>query len=290
VRELHVVGVSDDGTSLLLGSSEDGKVSHRIPIDDRLRSAVRGHLPVADRVESALPPREIQARLRAGDTPEAVAKAAGVPVARVLPYAAPVEAERQRIVGEARGASVRRPRGPASTTPMGELVDARLQDVSGLKEDTVEWSAARQADGDWLVSLRYAARGGRRSASWLWHPVQRELTAADLAASRLSSDDRAVARRSAPKAVKRTGAKPTASAPARKPAPRRKAKQASRAKTTAPRTPTPVATETAGASGARRGTARVPIPSWSDVLLGVQPPPRDATAARQRPAARRRKG
>ena len=121
MRQLHVVGVSDDGASLLLGTSDNGKVTHQVPLDDRLRAAIRGQLssPGTDRVESALPPREIQARLRAGETPEAVAKAAGVPLARVLPYAAPVLAERQRIVDEARAVPVSPPisraQVPAST-------------------------------------------------------------------------------------------------------------------------------------------------------------------------------
>ena len=112
--QLHVLGVSDDGAALLLGTSDNGKVTHRVPVDDRLRAAVRGQLSAShpDRVESALPPREIQARLRAGETEEAVAKAAGVPLARVLPYAAPVLAERQRIVDEARAVVVSRSRGP----------------------------------------------------------------------------------------------------------------------------------------------------------------------------------
>jgi hypothetical protein len=42
-------------------------------------------------------------------------------------------------------------------------------------------------------------------------------------------------------------------------------------------------------AAARRPGTRVSVPSWSDVLLGVQPPPRDAAAARQRPPSRRRR-
>ena len=146
---------------LPLGTSDNGRVTHQVPLDERLRAAIRGpSAPGADRVQSALSPKEIQARLRAGDTPEAVAKAAGVPVARVLPYAAPVEAERQRIVDDARAAPVTPPRGPSSPVRSGEAVDARLAEVSGLKPDSVEWSARRRPDGAWVVSLSYAARGG----------------------------------------------------------------------------------------------------------------------------------
>ena len=66
--------------------------------------------------------------------------------------------------------------------------------VSGLKPDSVEWTARRRTDGSWAVALTYASRGGRRSASWLWQPAVHDLTPLDLAASRLSADDVAPAR------------------------------------------------------------------------------------------------
>src|SRR6185312_6152440 len=81
------------------------------------------------------------------------------------------------------------PRGPKATRPLGEAVDAMLAEVAGLKPDTVEWGARRRPDGAWVVTISYAARGGRRSATWLWQPAERELTAEDLAASRLAADD-----------------------------------------------------------------------------------------------------
>ncbi|HET7531228.1 MAG TPA: septation protein SepH [Mycobacteriales bacterium] len=311
MRQLHVLGVSDDGASLLLGTSENGRVTHRVPLDDRLRSAVRGQLSASspDRVESALPPREIQARLRAGETPESVAKAAGVPLARVLPYAAPVLAERQRVVDEARAVAVSRPRGPKASRPLGEAVDARLAEVSGFKPDSVEWQARRRPDGSWVVTVTYAARGGRRSASWRWQPSERELTAEDLSASRLAADEtvtqRARTSRRAGPARAAAGGKPTgkratakrAAKPAAARAPRAAAKQPA-GKPAA--TPKPAATKPVAApgraaepdaaapetNGARR--SRVPVPSWSDVLLGVAPPPRDDSTGRRASRARRR--
>src|SRR4051812_14999384 len=319
VRELHVVGVSDDGASLLLGTADNGRVTHRIPLDDRLRAAVRGQLsaPGADRVESALPPREIQARLRAGETPEAVAKAAGVPLARVLPYAAPVLAERQRVVDEARAVPVSPPRGPKATRPLGEAVDAKLAEVAGLKPDTVDWSARRRPDGAWVVTISYAARGGRRSAAWLWHPAERELTAEDLAASRLAADEtrakrkpparpaerkpparraaatakpagkRATAKRAAKPA---TPAKPAAggrSAPKRAPAAAKQSPAPEAPVRRVAAAPTAPEAEPAAAASRRPG-ARVPVPSWSDVLIGVAPVTQEDAGAEQRRASRRR--
>jgi hypothetical protein len=321
VRQLRVLGVSDDGASLLLGTADNGRATHQVPLDDRLRAAVRGQLAAStgDRVESALSPKEIQARLRAGDSPEAIAKAAGVPVARVLPYAAPVEAERQRIIDEARAVPVSPPRGPKASRPLGDAVDARLAEVAGLKPESIEWSARRRPDGAWVVSLSYAARGGRRSAAWLWHPAERELTAEDLSASRLAADDssaKRTARRAERKPARRAAAsapagkratakraakpasttKAAASKPAPKPKPKPKRAAVKAARPAAPRVvaapvdeaPDPDAQEQTEGGVGRRTGARVPVPSWSDVLLGVAPPREDG-AARRSSARRRRK-
>ena len=229
MRQLHVLGVSEDGTTLLLGTTKNAaKPTHRIPVDDRLVRATRGQLVTGgDRAESALTPKEYQARMRAGASPEEVAKAAGVPVARVLPYFAPVEAERDRIVDQARTAVMRRHRGPDGVRPLGEAVDAHLAEVGGLKDDSVVWTARRRADGAWIVRLSYAARGGRRKAEWLWQPAGRELSPLDAAATRLAADPavgapkRRTTRTAAAK--KATAKKPAARKPAAKKAAAKKA-------------------------------------------------------------------
>ena len=124
MRQLTVLAVSDDGTHLLLAASTDAaKPTHQILIDDRLH-AVRGELDDGTRRESALSPKEIQARLRAGDTPEQVAKAANVPVNRVLRYFGPVASERDRYPTQAQAATMRRTRGPAVTMTLGQAVEA----------------------------------------------------------------------------------------------------------------------------------------------------------------------
>ena len=59
-------------------------------------------------MESTLRPRDIQTRIRAGETPEAVAHAAGTSVEKIMPFAAPVMAERAHVAERAQLASVRR--------------------------------------------------------------------------------------------------------------------------------------------------------------------------------------
>lgn len=261
MRQLHVLGVSDDGKALLLGPSA-GKASHRLPLDDKLRAAVRGQLSAVgvERAESALTPKEMQARMREGATPEEVAKEAQVPVARVLPYAAPVIAERERIVEQARAAVLHRSRGPNGQRPLGEVVDAHLGDTAGLKTESVEWTARRRRDGAWVVLLSYAARGGRRAASWLWRPAERDLTALDTSATRLAAEETGTTRRKpAAKrpAAPRPAAKRAAGARATKKAARRPTvKKAAKAAPKPKRAPKPAVTRSASKPVVRKPVAK----------------------------------
>jgi hypothetical protein len=190
VRQLEVVAVSDDGSYVLLAGEENAaRATHAVRIDNRLHAAIRGELDDSDeRRESELSPRDIQARLRAGESTEDVAKAAKVPVARVMRYAGPVLSERERIVQQAQTAVLQRARGPELTTPLGEVVEKRLAETAGLRPDTVVWDARRRDDGAWVVVLSYSARGGARTASWLWQPTERELTSLNSLATRLGAE------------------------------------------------------------------------------------------------------
>jgi len=290
VRQLQVVGVSDDGEALILGPA-GGKPSHRLRLDDKLRAAVRGQLTAVskDRAESALTPKEMQARLREGATPEEVAKDAGVPVTRVLPYAAPVLAERERIVEQARAAVIHRTRGPNGQRPLGEVVDAHLSDTAGLKPESIEWSARRRRDGAWAVVLAYAARGGRRTASWLWRPVERDLTALDASASRLAAEEAPTPRRKAAKAVKKAPAKTAGRRPAaRKAAAKKTGKKTAKrvAKPAAAPAKTVRAAKTAKAAPASKPARTARTARAARPVKVVKPAaPKKAVAPKQRAAA-----
>jgi len=255
VRQLEVVAVSDDGTQVLLASAQGAaKATHAVRIDGRLHAAVRGTLNDADRRESALSPKEIQARLRAGEQVEQVAKVANVPISRVMRYAGPVISERERIIDQARAAVLQRPRGTTETAPLGVMVEKRLAQTPGLRTDTVAWTAKRRGDGAWVVALTYAAKGGARTASWLWQPADRALTSLNALATRLGAAD-----------VVPPPRRKRPAAPARSTAARSAGRSAGRLSSTP--TPSPAPTP---ATRAKNG--RVAVPSWSDVLIGVQAP------------------
>ncbi|MFJ8715896.1 septation protein SepH [Streptomyces violaceus] len=189
--ELRVVAVSNDGTRLVLKAADS--TEYTLPIDERLRAAVRGDRPrlgqIEIEVESHLRPRDIQARIRAGATAEEVAQMAGIPVDRVRRFEGPVLAERAFMAERARKTPVRRP-GENSGPPLGEAVQERLM-VRGVDKDTVQWDSWRRDDGTWEVLLVYRIASEPHSASWTYDPPRRLVQAVDDEARMLigESDD-----------------------------------------------------------------------------------------------------
>jgi hypothetical protein len=145
VRQLHVVALSEDGRSVLLATSKAAKTgSFTLPLDARLAAALRGDVPRVGEQHARdfdVTPKEIQARLRAGESPEQIANAAGVPVARVERFAGPVLSERERIIDEARAGYLSRNRRGASQLPLGDAVDAALAETSGRPPQSEAWTA-----------------------------------------------------------------------------------------------------------------------------------------------------
>jgi hypothetical protein len=158
MREARLVGLSQDGTKLVLAVAETGE-EFAVPVDDRLRAALRGDRArlgqLEIQMESALRPRDIQARIRAGESPEAVAAVAQMPMERVMAFAGPVLAERDHVANLAQRASVRRRGGgDAPTRNLGAWVTERLR-IRGVDPAAAEWDAWRREDGRWAVRVSY---------------------------------------------------------------------------------------------------------------------------------------
>ena len=133
---------------------------------------------------SRLSPREIQALLRMGRTPAAVAKQAGVEESWVQRWLPPIEAERARIIAAARSARIDKARKGVSADTLGDAVDRHL---AAKKAEDVDWSATRR-DGHpyWMVAVRYRSRGKARRARWRFDPDTREIEPEDVASGDLA--------------------------------------------------------------------------------------------------------
>ena len=146
------------------------RATHQLRIDNRLVAAINGELDDDDEHrESELSPKDIQARLRAGDSVEQVAKAARIPVAadHDLRDAGHLRARADHRPG-ARGAVLQRP-AARSRPPRWATVGrpSASTEIAGLQPETVEWDARRREDGAWVVELAtppVAAPGPRRGS------------------------------------------------------------------------------------------------------------------------------
>lgn len=162
MAHLTLAGVSDDGSRLLL--VDDDGVEYSVEIDQRLRTAVGRETPrrLENTMDSALRPRDIQARIRSGESPEAVAQAAHTSVDKIMPFAAPVLAERQHVAQRAQRSSVRRPEGTGGARALGDAVEAHLRALN-VDPDSVAWDAWRREDGRWPLTASYSS--GERSGT-----------------------------------------------------------------------------------------------------------------------------
>ncbi|GAB3432517.1 septation protein SepH [Flindersiella endophytica] len=184
MRDVKLVRLSEDGTHLVLAHEGTGE-EFALRIDDRVRGAVVsdrariGQLPMER--PSRLRPKEIQARLRAGESSEDIAAAADVPLERILRYAGPVLAEREYIAEQARRCALRRQPGGTAGKTLEQVAGDRLEAL-GLDLERAEWDAWRAPDGRWAVSVKYALDGEQQRAVFSYDPLGRLVVPSDDAA------------------------------------------------------------------------------------------------------------
>lgn len=171
MRALRVVGLHEDGKSLVL-EDPASRTRFLLPADERLRAAARGDIArlgqIEIELESQMRPREIQARIRAGESVEQVASSAGVSTQRVERFAYPVLLERSRTAELAQSAHPVREDGPDVQT-LGEVI-AYAFGVRGHDYNQATWDAWRGDDGKWVVVLRWKAGRSDNRAHWSFSP------------------------------------------------------------------------------------------------------------------------
>jgi DUF3071 family protein len=198
MRTLRLVALSDDGASLVLAldGAEPGEEGERfeLPIDDRVRAAARGDARRLGQIDveigTTLPPRVIQARIRAGETPEQVAASSGIRVERILRFAHPVLQERERVAERAREARVRLSDG-APAVPLQQFMSERLR-LLGADLDAVRWDASRSSDGTWQVTAAWQAGSKSGLTRWSYDIPARTVTPVDAATTDFAEGTRLV--------------------------------------------------------------------------------------------------
>ncbi|HZE40954.1 MAG TPA: septation protein SepH, partial [Stackebrandtia sp.] len=191
MRPVRFVALSEDGQALVL-ADELGRLLG-LPLDDRVQTAVHhdhstsepAAAPVERRVASqiSLSPRDIQTRIRSGESADDIARSAGVTVDKVLRYAGPVLQERAML---AQGARRARLANSDRADRMSDVVDVKLAQ-HGVDVASVSWDAWRREDGTWRVSATWTSGKSTAQASWDMDRSRQTVTPHDEMAQFLST-------------------------------------------------------------------------------------------------------
>jgi hypothetical protein len=165
MSDLRLTGKNPEGTHLILADAQGGEFTVRI--SDTLRATVN-----QPRLTSVVSPddsevmsvREIQRRLRAGETIDAIARDGRVSVDKVERFAGPILQERVYILDQAFLVVLRKESAREQETFL-ELVTARLA-PRGIDSESLSWNSWRLDDGTWTIDLSYPNRDGQGNATW----------------------------------------------------------------------------------------------------------------------------
>ena len=178
MTELRLDGKTEDGNHLSLVDG-DGK-NYSVRISDTLRATVNQprltSVPAVDAHES-ISVKEIQRRLRAGESFEQIARDGQTTVEKVERFSGPIMQEREYILSNARDLVMRKDAHRIDLT-FGEVVLAKLA-PRGVDTDQVSWNTWRQLDGVWHIELHYPNRDGNGVATWNFDLARRALDASD---------------------------------------------------------------------------------------------------------------
>jgi len=254
--DLRLTGRSADGSELEL-VDQDGN-QYNLRISDTLRANVnQPRLSAVADIDEVITTtvKEVQARLRGGETIDAISRTTDWSIEKIENYAGPILQERAFIISQALATQIRRePHAPYLETAVANQLAPR-----GVDMNTIEWNTFRQADSNWNLTLYYPIRDGAPSevkgeAVWLFNLGRRALTAHDDGARWIGGEAKV-------KPPVQTHGMITPTEPPR---------LVSIRENVAPYAPTPLtAVEDIDDEAKKDGvTRRIKIPSWDDIMFG----------------------
>ena len=193
VTELRLTGKTPDGAYVSLADGEGAEYTLRI--SDTLRATVNQPRLTAVRASDgeSISVKEVQARLRAGEAIESVARDANWTIEKVERFAGPIQQERAYILLQAHDAILRKESGREALS-FFEAVHSRLgpRDVD---MNSVDWNCWRLEDGSWVIRLSFPNRDGIGIADWGFDAARKALSALDDSARWLIGEDSAARER-----------------------------------------------------------------------------------------------
>jgi len=176
MSELRLTGKNPEGTHLTLTNPIGEEFTVRI--SDTLRATVnqpRLAAVVASDDAETMSVKEIQRRLRAGETMDAIARDGHISVEKVERFAGPILQERVYILDQAFSVVLRKESARDQET-FEDVVISRLAPM-GVDSDSLSWNTWRIDDGTWTIDLAYPNRDGHGSATWNFDLNRRSITA-----------------------------------------------------------------------------------------------------------------
>lgn len=175
MTELRLTGKTTDGAYLSLSDGQSGEYTLRI--SDTLRATINQPRLAAVHANEGetISVREIQARLRSGETVEVLAREADCSIDKIERFAGPIVQERAYIIGLAQDVVMRKESGREPVT-FAEVVAIHLAPRQ-VNMSAVGWNTWRVEDGSWVVQVHYPSRDGVGVADWSFDLTRRALAA-----------------------------------------------------------------------------------------------------------------
>lgn len=261
------------------GDSADGTetAGHTSEADAAPKKTPTAPKPVLEEPRVVLSPREIQDRIRSGQTVEELIEYSGMQPRKIESFAYPVLAERARIAELGKQSKPRRLDGPAKLSLWEILATAFAARGQELSDAT--WDAYRDPSGQWIVTVTWNVGHTTNVAEWSYQAEG--LSALTIARNELAAEliDPDFARRNrdlAPQASHASDTADTAEMPAAWQSPAEP--QRGHSEQDDPSQSEAVDEDIDEAEFLQHPDAEQPkrkkktvMPSWEDVLLGVRP-------------------
>ncbi|MCU1529580.1 MAG: hypothetical protein JWP75_3343 [Frondihabitans sp.] len=186
MQDLKVIGVESGALLVATDAGSEFRLPVTLSLQSQLRAADTEHTTATHKV----PPREIQASIRAGKSAEQVAQTAGVEVDYVRRFEGAVLAERNYVLDSARSVPVSvvgdggGAAGEGST--FGTVIDSRLD---GAQATEREWTSYKDPVAGWIVRVAYTTQEVEREATWRYDPKKQGLAPQGGDAHTLSRQD-----------------------------------------------------------------------------------------------------
>lgn len=187
MTELRINGRSNDGLHLNL-IDPDGK-EFTVRITDTLQSTINqprlSSVPAVD--EPVISIAEIQRRLRAGESTEALSRDNNISLEKIERFSGPILQERIYIIDQAQQIAIRKESGRDPVDLLGVVI-SRLA-PRNIDSAQLEWNTWRHENGTWTLELHYPNSSGRGKAQWNFDLTRRTINSLDENARWMMGDE-----------------------------------------------------------------------------------------------------